>query len=89
MGVYIKAGGPCRRVDLPLGRIMMKNKMLFGCLAGTVLIAKVVFSGCASTYYGQYDAKIPMKEQCLLEISDSITVLNFDGEDVKWSRFFL
>jgi hypothetical protein len=58
---------------------MMKSTVVFG-----IICAALVFGGCASTYYGQYDGSVPIKEQCLLEIDSGITVFEFDGKKVNW-----
>jgi hypothetical protein len=68
-----------------MNRKSMMKRTIIVCIACAVL----VLGGCATTYYGQADASVPIKEQCLLEINDTVTVLSFDGEDVKWERLFM
>jgi hypothetical protein len=57
----------------------MKKTFYVGVISMALVMGFVV-AGCASTYYGQYDASVPMKEQCLLKIGEKITVTDFDGE---------
>jgi len=49
--------------------------------------ALILVFGCASYRdYGIYDKKVPLKEQCILNIPDDIKVLAFDSVNQNWPQ---